>query len=556
MGDPATSRRMIARAAWLSTSGGEESREYLQERLTLLSGLMFWTYAVLLSATHVMYWRYPHIKPRDEDLILVICGIALGFLLAMWRLYLVRRPLTIQQLHGIDLFYAVGTGTTLGLIAYLARDFQPSAYGCALYGYFMVLLRSIVVPSTGTRTAIAGAITTLPMVVASGMVAIDLPPPALVAATVVISSIVVVLASMGSRIIYGLTQKVRAAMQLGSYTLVRKIGQGGMGEVYRARHTLLRRPTAIKLIHPSRVDAETLDRFEREVQFTSQLTHPNTVQVYDFGRSQGLFYYAMEYLDGINLYQLVREYGRQPQDRVIHVLAQVCGALHEAHRNGIVHRDIKPENIILCERGAVLDVAKVVDFGLVKEITRNDGESSQAILGTPAFVAPEAVTDPDSVGPAADLYGLGAVGYYLLTGKLVFEGKTALSVCLQHVQTPPTPPSQVVPGIAPGLEALILECLAKERTARPSAEQLAQRLRALPRAGDWTDDGAQEWWRTFHERTDRDLAGSEESRTITVDLGRRDDPATPLPRRSRRQSRQPASVEPAGKRGTRVRRAG
>jgi serine/threonine-protein kinase len=310
-------------------------------------------------------------------------------------------------------------------------------------------------------------------------------------------------------------------MRLGSYTLGNKIGEGGHGAVYRANHVLLRRPTAIKLMRPDRIDAVTLDRFEREVQHMSQLTHPNTVAVYDYGRSpDGLFYYAMEYLDGIDLEKLVTTYGPQPGDRVASILAQVCGALEEAHRRGIVHRDIKPGNIILCERGDVPDVAKVVDFGLVKELGPG-GADGTGILGTPAYLAPELVTDPDSTGPATDLYALGAVGYFLLTGRRVFDGKTAVEVCIQHVTQTPVPPSKLALHVSAALEEVILRCLAKRPGDRPqSAAALARLLRSLPTGNDWSEDEAQRWWSDF--RRIEEPQSSTPTLTITVDLAQRD----------------------------------
>jgi serine/threonine-protein kinase len=313
-------------------------------------------------------------------------------------------------------------------------------------------------------------------------------------------------------------------MQLGQYTLDRKIGEGGNGAVYRARHALLRRPTAVKLLLPDKVGAENLDRFEREVQHMSQLTHPNTVAVFDYGRSpDGVLYYAMEYLGGVDLENLVRLHGPQPSSRVIDILVQVCGALQEAHEAGIIHRDIKPANIILCERGGVADVAKVVDFGLVKEITRDTSASAQIILGTPAYVAPEAVTDPASIGPAADLYALGAVGYFLLTGRRVFEGKTAVELCIQHVTQPPRRPTEVAKILLPKeLEDLILRCLAKNPGDRfESASQLAEALEAIPRAPDWDRADARRWWREFRARQEVPPSAAAPTLTITVDLGDR-----------------------------------
>ncbi|MEO8704678.1 MAG: serine/threonine-protein kinase [Kofleriaceae bacterium] len=522
-----TSGKFMTRGGWLAMATDEESRAYLQERLVVLSGLMFWSFVILFGFTILMYFQYPLIEPPGESTINAIAVVGLTVLATIWRVFLVRRTLSMERLYQIDTMYAISVGLVFGLSAWWAKELRPSAYGCLLYASFMVLLRAIVVPSTGARTAVIGVLTFLPMTIVATLLRHhqELPSWAFVIADLVISTIVVLLATVGSRIIYGLRRQVSVAMQLGQYTLDEKIGEGGMGEVYRARHTLLRRPTAVKLLIPDRIGGGTVERFEREVQHMSQLTHPNTVAVFDYGRNpEGVFYYAMEYLDGIDLEHLVEEFGPQPCDRVMSVMVQVCGALHEAHTNGIIHRDIKPANIILCERGAVPDVAKVVDYGLVKEITANTGESSHIILGTPAYIAPEAVSDPESVGPAGDLYALGAVGYYLLTGKRVFEGKTSVDVCVQHVTATPIPPSKVADVKIPeALENLILKCLEKSPTVRPGAAALARSLRAVPICGDWTEDEALAWWVEFRKREERKLAEktTEPTMTITVELGHR-----------------------------------
>jgi len=381
--------------------------------------------------------------------------------------------------------------------------------------------RAIVVPCTGRRTAAVSAISLVPVTAAAvglaSTASLDIPPLAFVAGDVVFSVIVVLVATTGSYVIYGLRRQVSAVMQLGQYTLEQKIGEGGMGTVYRAHHVLLRRPTAIKLLPPDRVGREHVARFEREVRNMSKLTHPNTVAVFDYGRTpDGVFYYAMEYLDGIDLEHLVTSYGRQPASRVVRMLGQVCRALQEAHDSGIVHRDIKPANIILCERGGEPDVAKVVDYGLVKEIDRETTMSARMVLGTPAYVAPEAVTDPERVGPAADLYAVGAVAYFLLTGKRVFAGKTALELCLQHVTAAPVPPSRVSDAAIPGdLEALILSCLAKQPDQRPcSASAMAEALAKLPVAGGWSEAEARSWWRAH--RVGAAAAGTDSTATTTL----------------------------------------
>jgi serine/threonine-protein kinase len=281
---------------------------------------------------------------------------------------------------------------------------------------------------------------------------------------------------------------------------------------------LLRRPTAIKLLPPEKVGVETLARFEQEVQQMATLTHPNTVAIFDYGRSaNGIFYYAMEYLDGIDLGKLVAKYGKQPPRRVVDILVQVCGALEEAHGRGLVHRDIKPENIILCERGGVPDIAKVVDFGLVKQISADTGLSKQLILGTPAYIAPEAVTG-DPVGPPADLYALGAMGFYLLMARRAFDGKNAVDLCVQHVTKEPDPVDA-----PPELAALIAACLSKAPASRPTAAGLAKSLRALHLDDDWDEHAARAWWSEFRDSSAPHLLHDAQTASITVDLANRSD---------------------------------
>lgn len=298
-----------------------------------------------------------------------------------------------------------------------------------------------------------------------------------------------------------LEREIEHQKQLGPYTLEGKIGEGGMGEVYRAQHALLRRPTAVKLIRPERVDPETLQRFEREVRTTSRLTHPNTVTVYDYGRTpNGTLYYAMELLEGATLRQIVELTGPLPPGRVAQILAMVASALAEAHAIDLIHRDVKPSNIILTTQGGVPDVAKVVDFGLVKELSPDPEHpelSQNAVLaGTPLYMAPELTKNPSRPSPGSDLYALGAVGYFLLTGKHLFGGGSVFEILLRHVQKSPPSPSEARGEALPEeLEALVLELLAKDPAERPQdAAAVAARLDAMDCTDDWTEADAAAWW--------------------------------------------------------------
>jgi serine/threonine protein kinase len=288
------------------------------------------------------------------------------------------------------------------------------------------------------------------------------------------------------------------AKHLGQYRLEQKIGAGGMGVVYRGHHAMLRRPTAIKLLSVDKVNETSIQRFEREVQITSQLNHPNTIAIYDYGRTpEGVFYYAMEYLDGIDLQFLIDRYGPQPEGRVIHVLRQMCGSLYEAHSLGLVHRDIKPANVMLNRRGGEADVVKVLDFGLVKALDdAKRARQSGGLSGTPLYMSPEAIQTPELVDARSDLYAVGAIGYFLITGQPVFNATSLVDLCQQHVSVIPEAPAQKLGrSISPELESAILACLEKRRDKRPqTARDLAALLDRAPTAGTWSLEDAEAWW--------------------------------------------------------------
>jgi eukaryotic-like serine/threonine-protein kinase len=312
-----------------------------------------------------------------------------------------------------------------------------------------------------------------------------------------------------SHIITGLGKQVSKARELGSYELGELLGSGGMGEVWRATHRLLARPAAIKLIRPERLgcaDERTTmvvqQRFKREAQAAASLRSPHTIDLFDFGVSNdGTFYYVMELLSGFDLDQLVRRYGPVEPRRVVHILRQACDSLGEAHSRGLVHRDIKPANIYLCRMGLQHDFVKVLDFGLVKSDDKFKEQtlltSPEVTTGTPAFMAPE-IALSERVDGRTDLYAVGCVGYWLLTGQLVFTADTAIQMVAHHLRTPPVPPSRKTElEVPPELDRIILQCLAKEPGDRPAnAQHLSRLLAGVNGVPQWEEDNAAHWWQT------------------------------------------------------------
>jgi serine/threonine-protein kinase len=421
---------------------------------------------------------------------------------------------------------AIGIGVATAPIGYHLE------LGGLLVSVFTLVLRAAFVPSRVAWTTGIGVICGIPVVIGGYLQIVKasvsewISPPLATLALGMWCVAATAATAVVSRVIYGLVIQVQEAMQLGRYTLIEQIGEGGMGAVYRAQHAMLRRPTAVKLLLPERVSGEALARFEREVQLTSRLTHPNTVAIYDYGRTpDGIFYYAMEYLDGISLETLVSEDGPQPEGRVIHVLAQVAGALAEAHAIGLIHRDIKPANVMLCERGGMPDFAKVVDFGLVKKVGGAEGQvhltSTNTLAGTPLYMAPESITRPDEIDARADLYALGAVAYYLLTGSPPFNGKTIVDVCGQHLHSQPVPPSERLGHpLNARLEGVVLACLEKSPEKRPrGASEVVNLLAECQGESPWSSAQAKQWWGRWREKNPalvrKDLAFE---RTVATDV--------------------------------------
>ncbi len=423
--------------------------------------------------------------------------------LAVWMIARGRQNLTPERLQLMDVVGTLGITACFAGLGHFAV--QPyGSYTALLAITHVTIARAMIVPSIPRRTLFLTAASFVAFVLSRATVPLSADMVAVpgsrargVIEAVLWGSAGAAVATVASVVIYGLQERAREALQLGQYALQEKIGDGGMGEVYRAHHAMLRRPTAIKLLSGEGSE-EQLRRFEKEVQLTARLTHPNTISIYDYGRTpDGIFYYAMELLEGMTLEQLVQRHGPQPAPRVIHLLSQICGALAEAHGIGLVHRDIKPANLHLCRRGDISDFVKVLDFGLVREV-KNDvavGESNvNAIVGTPLYLSPEAIVSPGRIDARADIYGLGCVAYFLLTGHPPFDGETVVELCAHHLHTAPPPFSEDL-GVPDDLARVILECLAKKPEQRPAtARDLAARLAQCRDAAAWTAEAADAWW--------------------------------------------------------------
>jgi hypothetical protein len=410
---------------------------------------------------------------------------------------------------------ALTLSTTLVLLASswpAPREIRPDLIAILAIGQLLVV-RAALVPSPPGRALWLGLACTAPIVPFTyAFYAARLEPGADPGADVyawysaAFAASIVVVSGLVSRNVHRPKDGAAQPRQLGQYVLVRRIGGGGMGVVYEAEHQTLRRPTAIKVLRPEKTAEHNLVRFEREARLTASLCHPNTVSVYDYGRTPGgTFYYAMEYIEGIDLDMLVRHDGPQHPGRVIQILSQICGSLAEAHAVGLIHQDIKPANVFLCERAGMVDMVKVLDFGLVRRFSRAEGAEGrtsmiapqqQDFIGTPHYVAPEALLGDGEVDGRTDLYSLGCVAHFLLTGAAPFAGNTVLEVLGQHLHATAKPfAAKARWPISEELERVILGCLGKARVQRPrDAATLYALLSRCPEAHAWEQEHGRSWW--------------------------------------------------------------
>jgi len=526
---PATQQNAIkeqwairARVAPLApTTTGGESRisglpgDFLEaavRRLEITCLIYASTYLILHALGHfrrpadLTYW------PIDAVAICAI-GISLVF-------YVILRRSCLNYALALDLglvYWVIGAlGIDLGMY-YALLSFGLPIIGLSWVCIWIVIF-PLIVPNSPGKMLLAGlacaCMGPVAYLLAKEMTGAQ-PAPGWDPFFVFLSYFVsVALAYVAARVIYRLGRDVHKAREMGSYELVELLGRGGMGEVWLAKHRLLTRPAAIKLVRPDLVaikggEAEqraAIKRFEREAQATASLRSPHTVELYDFGVTEdGSFYYAMEFLEGLDLERLVKRVGPLPAERVVYILGQACRSLYEAHRQGIIHRDVKPGNIYLCQLGCHYDFVKVLDFGLVK--TSASAEQSQTatltkvgiVTGTPAYLAPELASGHKTIDGRSDLYSLGCVAYWLLTGQLVFEGATPLEILIQHLQESPIPPSARTELEVPeALDRIVLQCLAKDPEDRPADARVLSQLLSGCRFGRvWTEEEAERWW-TLH----------------------------------------------------------
>jgi eukaryotic-like serine/threonine-protein kinase len=512
------SQTEVGRPAALQTPGGQGLPEDLLRQasrrlavLCLISAFIWAANLLLLKFAYATagtipaervasYWKW---QPVYDLVGAANIIVSLGLL---W--YTRRSRRSARSLLDLALGYEVFTALSVALLDYA----EPGPTEGVSWIAVIILLFASMVPSSPRKTLVAAfAAASMGPVAAEIWRALGAEVPGFGQALIlsIPNYLCAAVAGVIAHIIHRLGGEVRKAREMGSYVLGDLIARGGMGEVWRATHRFLARPAAIKLIKPEVLGGVTqpqaqllVQRFRREAEAAAMLRSPHTIQLYDFGvASDGTFYYVMELLNGMDLQALVSEHGPLPPARAIHILAQVCESLAEAHERGLVHRDIKPANIQICRMGRECDFVKVLDFGLVKnEVPSMAAPGLTApnmLAGTPAYLSPETALG-EVVDQRTDIYSCGCVAFWMLTGRQVFEAQSPMQMIAHHIHTPPQPPSRHSPYPIPStLEELVLACLAKRPADRPaSAAELADRLGVCDMTSSWTRDDARRWWQT------------------------------------------------------------
>jgi serine/threonine-protein kinase len=514
----------IARAPSLPTTGGglftsastplpRDIIERARERVKIAAFVFIatWLFVVTMNEVVARFAIGNELVAKlwaPRQTLLTLLGLASSVVMAWIASRMKDRP---ELVLDIGLVFQVFNALIVSFVSewYPRQDPQAVSWVCVT-----IVVWPAIAPSSPRKTLIAAlaAATTVPIAILYGLSIHPNPDLGwfILMWLVLPGYLCAALAVVPANVIRGLGKQVKRARELGSYQLEDQIGKGGMGEVYRARHRLLARPAAVKLISPSALQGHSADenriaieRFRREAEAAATLRSPHTIELYDYGVAEdGTFYYVMELLDGIDFQELVQKHGALPSERVIHLISQACDSLGEAHLAGLVHRDVKPSNILACRMGLRVDYVKVLDFGLVKNDPRNAEKqleltSAGAVSGTPSYMAPESINGVGTVGPASDVYALGCVAYWLLTGQTVFKAANSTMMMMQHLQASPVPPSLKAPHPVPrDLEEIVMRCLAKEADDRPrDAAELAQLLSKCRVAMPWSDTRAHDWWR-------------------------------------------------------------
>ena len=508
--------------------------EEASNRLGILSLVcaVLWGVGTVLYRLAIAHLGHPFHAQTPDGIAVLASLISVGL-----YVYTRRSRTDPGFLLDLGLVYLVLTAFALGVVLHW-DEVPPDTIVLPQISWIgaLTLMFAALVPTAPTKMLVTGLIavsmTPLGMLIAKARGAWDFGPAINVLVMHYPDYLIAGVAALISRVITKLGQQVSKAREMGSYKLVSRLGKGGMGEVWRARHTMLARDAAIKLIQPAMLidkgagGADIMKRrFAQEAKATAMLRSPHTVELYDYGvTADGVFYYVMELLDGIDLDTLVRRFGPQPPARVIYIMTQVCRSLADAHQHGMIHRDIKPSNIFLCRMGNEYDFAKVLDFGLVKMPEGGETITGEGVpRGTPAYLAPEIAQGKTDLDGRTDLYGLGCVAYWLLTGRLVFEEKGAMAMILAHVNATPGIPSKLSPVDLPAaLDGAIMACLAKSPRDRPaSGEALAAMLESCQGLDPWTRHNAESWWRLHlpAEAAQRDEPLSPRAESVTVTKG-------------------------------------
>jgi serine/threonine-protein kinase len=500
------------RSAMGEASQSDEARGLLRRRLlecalaiaAIYLVLTVWTWSVSDEGT----WFMPVGRLARMALALGVAGIVAY-----------RPGLSVGALRGLELLLFLGVTLLLMGTQYLG-DLELIRRGAAaalvtvekngvLQMVILMLMYGTLIPNDVVRSArVISAMALGPLILLGILLSGPIERAALmsdreeyllVGSNAIYLTIGAVLAVACTQMLRGMRRELRAARELGAYRLGERLAEGGMGEVYLAEHRLLKRPCAVKLIKADIADnAVAVARFEREVQAAAGLSHPNSIRIFDYGHeADGTFYYVMELLPGLSSADLVRRFGPMPPGRAVYLMRQVCAALSEAHRAGLIHRDLKPANVFVAILGGQHDVAKVLDYGLVKQTAPGAAQltADYTVSGTPSYMSPEQATADPGLDARADLYSLGAILYYWLTGRPPFAGENPTELMIAHARDPVEPPSRHRAGLPEDLEAVVLKCLAKRPSERyADARALADALSACGCAGTWGEAEAEAWW--------------------------------------------------------------